>query len=271
MQWPTLDGLSDTAVATDAAPDCGTPALPSVPFVRDDAGRKSLHFSLDELQSRMDSRKPWLLEVDYTRTMMGFLMFRPAPVHIGMIGLGGGSLAKFCYRQLPDCRITVAEINPHIIALRREFMIPDDDHRLTVLQCDGADFVAEQAGSLDALLVDGFDAQGQPPALCSQAFYDDCARALAPDGVLAVNLHHDSPDYALCVARVQRSFSGNVVEAAALEKSNCIVFASRTPLPSRQRLDLRTALSGMDREARKQLQPEFSRMVWCMSGTNEED
>ncbi|MES2282445.1 MAG: fused MFS/spermidine synthase [Pseudomonadota bacterium] len=268
MQWPPLDGLPDISAALPSRPHALTPALP---FVRDDAGNKSLYFSLDELQSRMDSRKPWLLEVDYTRTMMGFLMFKPAPVHIGMIGLGGGSLAKFCYRQLPASRITVAEINPHIIALRREFMIPDDDHRLTVLQCDGADFVAEQAGGLDALLVDGFDEQGQPPALCSQAFYDDCARALTADGVLAVNLHHDSPDYAVCLARLQRSFAGNVVEAAALEKSNCIVFASRTPLPSRQRLDLRTALSGMDREARKQLQPEFARMVWCMSSTGDED
>jgi spermidine synthase len=266
MQWPTLDGLPDTAVTPRTVPAAAMPVLPSIPFVRDDAGSKSLYFSLDELQSRMDSGKPWLLEVDYTRTMMGFLMFRPTPAHIGMIGLGGGSLAKFCYRQLPDCRITVAEINPHIIALRGEFMIPDDDHRLTVLECDGADFVAQHSGGLDALLVDGFDEQGQPPALCSQAFYDDCAHALRVDGVLAVNLHHDSPDYALCLARLQRSFAGNVVESVAPEKSNCIVFASRTPLPSRQRLDLRAALSGMDREARKQLQPEFARMVWGMSG-----
>jgi hypothetical protein len=27
------------------------------------------------------------------------------------IGLGGGSLAKFCYRHLPNSRITVVEIN----------------------------------------------------------------------------------------------------------------------------------------------------------------
>jgi spermidine synthase len=263
MQWPSLPALPDIS---------GAPATPgtALPFVRNDAGTKSLYFSLDELQSRMDSRKPWQLEVDYTRTMMGILMFRPAPLRIGMVGLGGGSLAKFCYRQLQGCSIVVAEINPHVIALRREFMIPDDDDRLTVMECDGAAFVAEHPGRFDALLVDGFDHQGQPAALCSQAFYDDCAQALSPDGVLAVNLHHDSTDYAICLARLQRSFSGNVIEAVAPEKSNCIVFASRSPLPSRQRIDLRTALSGMDREARKQLQPEFARMVWCMTDTDEE-
>ena len=265
MQWPGLPALPDIPGLPDMAD-----ALPSIPFVRDDAGTKSLYFSLDELQSRMDSRKPWQLEVDYTRTMMGFLMFRPAPLRIGMVGLGGGSLAKFCYRQLPECSITVAEINPHIIALRREFMIPDDDDRLTVLECDGAAFVADRSGSFDALLVDGFDRQGQPAALCSQAFYDDCARALSPDGVLAVNLHNDSGDYAIWLARLQRSFSGNVTEVVAPEKSNCIVFASCSPLTGRRKIDLRISLSGMDREARKQLQPEFARMVWSMTETGEE-
>ncbi len=142
MQWPSLPALPDISTLPALH---SMPSTPSMPFVRDEAGTKSLYFSLDELQSRMDSRKPCQLEVDYTRTMMGFLMFRHAPLQIGMVGLGGGSLAKFCYRQLPDCNITVAEINPHIIALRREFMIPDDDHRLTVLQCDGADFVAEES------------------------------------------------------------------------------------------------------------------------------
>ena len=37
--------------------------------------------------------------------MMGFLLFKPQPRSIGMIGLGGGSLAKFCYRYLSRTRI----------------------------------------------------------------------------------------------------------------------------------------------------------------------
>jgi spermidine synthase len=61
--------------------------------VREDGASKSLHFTLGELQSRMLTHQPWRLDLDYTRTMMGFLLFQPAPVHIGMIGLGGGSLA----------------------------------------------------------------------------------------------------------------------------------------------------------------------------------
>ena len=234
------------------------------PFVREDGAGKSLHFTLGELQSRMLLRRPGYLDLDYTRTMMGFLLFRPAPVHIGMIGLGGGSLAKFCHRQLPASRMTVLEINPHVIALRREFKVPEDDDRFQVIAADGALYLQQEAPGFDVLLVDGFDHQGQPAALCSQCFYDDCFAALAADGVLVVNLHCDHSDYALQVGRISRSFSGNAVEVMAVEKSNSIVFASRGPAISPRRMSLPNSLSGLDAEARMQLRSELVRIAWEM-------
>ena len=45
------------------------------PFVVDDGASKSLHFTHGELQSRLLTSAPWRLDVDYTRTMMGFLLF----------------------------------------------------------------------------------------------------------------------------------------------------------------------------------------------------
>lgn len=234
------------------------------PFVREDGAGKSLHFTLGELQSRMLLRRPAYLDLDYTRTMMGFLLFRPAPAHIGMIGLGGGSLAKFCHRQLPACRMTVLEINPHVIALRREFQVPEDDERFQVIAVDGALYLQQQAPGFDVLLVDGFDHQGQPAALCSQRFYDDCFAALTADGVLVINLHCDHPDYALLVGRISRSFSGNAVEVLATEKSNSIVFASRGPAISPRRMSLPKSLSGLDAEARMQLKSELVRIAWEM-------
>lgn len=234
------------------------------PFVQEDGAGKSLHFTLGELQSRMLTRRPWDLEVDYTRTMMGFLLFRPAPAHIGMIGLGGGSLAKFCYRQLPACRITVLEINPHVIALRREFQVPDDDDRFQVIAADGALYLQTETPAFDVLLVDGFDQEGQPAALCSQRFYDDCGAALSADGVLVVNLHYDHPDYPVLADRIRRSFGGNAVEAIAAEKSNSIVFASKGKAISPRDMSLPHSLAGLDEEARRQLKPELARIAWQM-------
>ncbi|MDE8344502.1 MAG: hypothetical protein POG24_11875, partial [Acidocella sp.] len=69
----------------------------------------------------MNLDDPCALDLEYSRTMMGFLLFKPEPKHIAMVGLGGGSLAKFCHRYLPATRIEVVEINPHVLALRDEF------------------------------------------------------------------------------------------------------------------------------------------------------
>lgn len=240
------------------------PVLHALPFVRNDGAAKSMHFSLDELQSRMLLRRPAYLDLDYTRTMMGFLLFQPAPAHIGMIGLGGGSLAKFCHRQLPGSRMTVLEINPHVIALRDEFQVPGDDDRFRVMEADGAQYLRHEAPDFDVLLVDGFDHQGQPAALCTQGFYDDCFTALAAGGVLVVNLHSDHPDYALLVGRISRSFSGNAVEVMAAEKSNSIVFASRGPAISPRRMSLPNSLSGLDAEGHLQLKSELVRIAWEM-------
>ncbi|WP_254425698.1 fused MFS/spermidine synthase [Polaromonas sp. A23] len=235
------------------------------PFVREDGASKSLHFTLGELQSRMLTHQPWRLDVDYTRTMMGFLLFQPAPAHIGMIGLGGGSLAKFCYRQLPASRITVLEINPHVIALRRDFQIPDDDERLQVIAADGALYLQAEKPAFDVLLVDGFDHEGQPAALCSQRFYDDCLAALADGGVLVVNLHADHPDYPVLAARISRSFSGNAVEIMAAEKSNGLVFACKGQTLSTRALSLQRSLHNLEAQAQRDLKPELARVSWEMS------
>lgn len=259
--WPTLPALPQGMSATPTAEDATGFAKP---FVQDEGQLRSLHFTGAELQSRMDLQNPWQLEIDYTRTMMGFLLLHQAPASIGMIGLGGGSLAKFCHHELSGCRISVAENNPHVIALRREFALPPDSARLEVLEADGAAFVAARAASFDVLLVDGFDHQGQPASLCTQAFYDDCHAALKPDGILVVNLHQDDGDYALWVERLLRSFAGNAVEVPAPERSNCIVFASRGAALSPRRINLNKSLAGLGKDARAQLKAEFSRIAWCM-------
>lgn len=104
--------------------DSPVPAHHIRPFIYENANSKALHFSISDIQSCMRIDDPNALALEYTRTMMGFLLFRPEPRSIGMVGLGGGSLAKFCYHHLPGARIQIAEINPLVIALRDEFHIP---------------------------------------------------------------------------------------------------------------------------------------------------
>ena len=160
------------------------------PLLHEENGELSLHFGFPTIQSRMLRADPERLLLDYTRTMMGFLLFAPEPARIAMIGLGGGSLAKYCHRRLPGADFTAVELSPAVIALRTEFAIPDDDARFRVVCADGAEFIraVRDAGqSFDVLLIDGFDSGGQPHRLCSADFYDDCRASLTPGGILVVN------------------------------------------------------------------------------------
>ena len=64
------------------------------PFAFDNDDMRTLHFDDRFIQSAMRISAPNELLLSYTRAMMGFLLFKPQPRHILMIGLGGGSLAK---------------------------------------------------------------------------------------------------------------------------------------------------------------------------------
>ena len=96
-------------------------------------GFVSLQFVRAQTQSRMVAGDPARLLIDYTRTMFAALLWRPAPRVLGMVGLGGGSQVKFAHAHLPGTRIEVVENNLHVVALRRDFGIPDDDARLAVV------------------------------------------------------------------------------------------------------------------------------------------
>ena len=195
------------------------------PFIYEDDGTLTLYFEMGSVQSQMKVGRPNLLMLDYTRSMMGFLLFNNRPRHIGTIGLGGGSIQKHCYRTIPQSRISVAEISSEVIALRDHFYIPKDDSRFTVFCEDGADFVARHSNEFDVLIVDGFDITGQPEQLCSQRFYDDCYEALAPNGVMVVNM--PDRDFRGLLASMRLSFRNLVVVVGCEDGDNQIAFAAK--------------------------------------------
>lgn len=232
------------------------------PFVVRDRGTRSLHFTYGELQSRMRDDRPEALQVDYTRTMMGFLLLLPRPAHITQIGLGGGSLLKFCHHHLPDAAQVAVENNPGVLALRDDFGIPPDGPRLQVVLGDGARYVAQHPDSTDVLMIDGFDAHGQPPQLCSPAFYLACLDALHPGGVLVVNLHADDPQCGQRLQDLGRVFRGNGVHILAQEKSNCVVLAGRELPVDLRALRRASAVQALPPGAVAALQGEFAHIGW---------
>ncbi len=200
-------------------------AMAGKPFLHEGSRDITLHFDFSATQSHMRKADPDKLMMGYTRSIMGFLLFQPKPERIAMIGLGGGSLAKYCLRHLPDTHFTAVEINPKVIALRDKFGIPPDKHNFKVVCGDGAIYVRDHSELVDVLLVDGFDRDGQSKQLCSAGFYDHCYTKLTDGGLLAVNLLDSDIKFGTYAARVRDSFNDQVVIVEAEEPGNKIAFA----------------------------------------------
>ena len=237
------------------------------PYVIDDGLWRYLHFDPRLVQSAMRLAAPNALEIQYTRQMMSFLLFQPRPRQIVLIGLGGGSLVKFCHGRLPSTRMLVLENNPDVIALRDIFRIPADGPHLQVLAADGADHLAGMGGEVDVLLVDAFDREGFAPALANREFLDTASAALTGSGVLVVNLAGNDEVYASLVADARVVFDDRVLVVPVHEDDNQILLAFRSPiaqfnwrrlrllareLRSRYELDFPGFLDRIERAARRQ-------------------
>ena len=194
--------------------------------VSEEGGVRSLHLGGDAIQSSIRLSRPDELALDYTRAMMAFLLFQPQPREVLMIGLGGGSMARYIHQRMPQTHTTVVEINPKVLVVARSmFHFPADDARLSVQIADGAAYVADTPKPADVLLVDGFDDGEQPAVLCAQAFYDACYAALRPGGVMAVNFMAEEEELDVFMQRIEKAFDANVVSLDAVDRVNVIAFA----------------------------------------------
>jgi spermidine synthase len=222
---PRMPNVSNHAVSLfDSYQEDGDDSRIGSPHIEDEKGVLRLQFNGSDVQSEMDKKAPHELMLRYTRMMVSALSATKHIRQIAIIGLGGGSIPKYCYHHFPDSTIQVAEINPDVIAMRDRFFVPSDSDRFQVHCVDGADFVERQNGLFDVLFVDGFDQQGQPPQLSTLKFYRDCYRALAPQGMLVVNICAERH----LVDRIRRSYFDEVaVMDSETQCLNTIVVATR--------------------------------------------
>jgi spermidine synthase len=201
------------------------------PYIFETVFERRMHFTNDATQSAMLLADPDALISEYTRKMMAFLLFNPHPRHIVMIGLGGGSMAKFCYRHLPRSRITVVEINEDVIAMREEFCIPNDDERFRIVHDDGARYVERLNERVDVLLVDAFDAVGIALSLAASNFYSCAARNLAESGMLVMNFWGPCERYIDNLSQARAAFGDSLLLVPVAGDVNVLLFAFKQTPP----------------------------------------
>ena len=198
--------------------------------VSDARGVRSLHVGGEAIQSAMRLGDPYALALDYTRCMMAFLLFHAEPREALMIGLGGGSLAKFFYRHLRKASIRVIELDARVVAAAREhFHVPPDGERFRIEIGDGAEALFPEC--CDTLVIDAFEDELHVPQLASGEFYDGAFLALREPGAMVVNFMNDDPRFDLTLQRLERAFGGAVIVLPALYDPNVLVFALKGIAP----------------------------------------
>ncbi|MES2552673.1 MAG: polyamine aminopropyltransferase [Pseudomonadota bacterium] len=236
-------------------------------------GVRSLYLGSETVQSSMRIKAPYDLELTYSRAMMLFLLFlnksaakapfenksvAKVPVEVLMIGLGGGSVAKYVHHYLPQIKTRVVEINEQIIRIARShFYLPEDDERLQVIVGDGVAYLEEHVQTADVLLLDVFDSKGVPTDMYNQAFFDSCAESLKLDGMMAVNLWGSDRNFDIYLQRIEQSFNQRVLVLRTGKPGNIVVFGFK-----RAPADLRWAsLRQRAKELETQHEIEFLEFV----------
>lgn len=197
-------------------------------YVSEKFGVRSLHIGSDTVQSAMRLARPDDLELSYTRAMMACLLFHENPKSFLMIGLGGGSVTKFVYRQLPESLVHAVELDPQVLAVARQcFLLPDNDERLKVVIDDGAQHVARDTVEADVIMVDGYNAESHVEELATLAFYRHCRQRLAPGGLLVVNLWGGDRSFNEVLKRIENAFEEGTLCLPARKPGNVIAFGFR--------------------------------------------
>lgn len=191
-----------------------------------------LHFGTEWVQGAMNIKSPNSIALNYARQMMAWLLFREDAAHIVHLGLGTGSLTKFCLTHLPQSRIEVVDISAKVIEVaHNSFFVPRNNPQLAIYQDDAKDFVQkrldEGAPLVDILQIDLYDAQARAPIHGGVEFYSACARYLKKTGWLTINLFGRHSSYQPNIDALYEAFptlllfpqlpEGNIIALASLQ------------------------------------------------------
>jgi len=196
---------------------------------------RHLHLGSIWIQGSMHTGQPTALVHEYIQRMMAWLLFVDADSvrerQALQLGLGAGSLTKFCFKEL-RMRTAVVEINEMVVhACRGWFKLPADSARLQVIVGDAAAEIKRTSwfGQVDALQVDLYDDDAAAPVLDSAEFYADCRRTLTADGCMAVNLFGRTASFQRSVDNIANAFGRDALWAfKATREGNTVVLAQRS-------------------------------------------
>ena len=150
---------------------------------------RTLHFNSSARQSAISLDDPNKLELSYCRAMLAGLLFRPEPCSALILGLGGGSLAKFLLEKMELNKVEAVELRQAVVQLAHDYFLLPKDLHLSINLMDAEKFlIRTDCVKYDSIFIDLFTDNGMAPVLHSELFFDRCRDKLSSPGFISVNL-----------------------------------------------------------------------------------
>jgi spermidine synthase len=150
-------------------------------------GVRTLRFG-SSFQSEMYVRQPFRTSFEYTDYFFLGPAYKPDAKRVLFLGLGGGSAPKRFWRDFPELKLQVVELDPVVADVAHRFFAVPDDARLPVDVQDARRWLADHEERWDVIAVDTFYDDGVPFHLTTREFVSLLESRLTPGGVAVVNL-----------------------------------------------------------------------------------
>jgi spermidine synthase len=216
-------------------------------------GIRSLHFGSSSRQSCISLHEPEALQLPYARAITAWRLFKDNLDEVLLVGLGGGSLARYILYHYPECRVTAVEYRASVVKVARSHFGLPLDGRLKVVTGDGGAYIKQQALNPDQtyslIIIDAFDVDGLADSVASIAFFDACKNLLKPDGMLTVNLWESERNVTpVCFDWMERIFNDKVIKLPVRNRGNIIAMGFNPLLPRTDWKDIKQNAAALEHE-----------------------
>jgi spermidine synthase len=197
-------GLGVLLAAGVAGPQVA-PTYPAIVYARDTVYHRITvsdegsirYLKLDNYwQSARDLERPRRTVFAYVDYMHLPLVFVPQPRRMMLIGLGGGTIPARYVADYPSVVVTVAELDPAVVAAAREYFQVAAGGRLHIDARDGRLHLRLASERQDIIMTDAYLKDTIPFHLATREFFALARSRLAPGGLVASNIIGalDGPD-----------------------------------------------------------------------------
>lgn len=124
-------------------------------LVEDSGGIRILRFDNDQ-ESLMSLNDPYAGGFEYADFFHVPMVLDPTITRVLFVGLGGGTGPKSYLYHYPQVSVDVAEIDPMVIKVAKEYFFLPSDKRLRITMADGRSFLRRSRAKYGAIMMDAY-------------------------------------------------------------------------------------------------------------------